>query len=227
MQMNDRLTGSRFLREVNRVGGVSINLASHPLDSIAEELTEIESDFKDLTRILLNNASLRDRLETTGRLKERTAWDHAVVGVVGRASNINRDVRRDHPFAAYGELELKVPVYRYGDVMARFRVRLDEIQESINLIRQVCDHVPPGEIRTPTGDVASPGDWALSAVEGWRGEILYFVMAGEEGRIHRCKVRDPSFVNWPAIQYAVLGNIIPDFPLINKSFNLSYAGTDL
>jgi Ni,Fe-hydrogenase III large subunit len=75
--------------------------------------------------------------------------------------------------------------------------------------------------------VAPAGSWALSAVEGWRGEILYMVMAGENGMIHRCKVRDPSFVNWPAIQWAVLGNIIPDFPLINKSFNLSYAGTDL
>jgi Ni,Fe-hydrogenase III large subunit len=71
------------------------------------------------------------------------------------------------------------------------------------------------------------GAWSLSAVEGWRGEILYFVMAGENGQIHRCKVRDPSFVNWPAIQWAVVGNIIPDFPLINKSFNLSYAGNDL
>ena len=76
-------------------------------------------------------------------------------------------------------------------------------------------------------EVPTPGTWAFSAVEGWRGEILYVVMAGEQGMIHRCKVRDPSFVNWPAIQWAVLGNIIPDFPLINKSFNLSYAGNDL
>jgi Ni,Fe-hydrogenase III large subunit len=84
-----------------------------------------------------------------------------------------------------------------------------------------------GEVRAAIPGPPEAGQWALGAVEGWRGEILYYVMAGENGAVHRCKVRDPSFVNWPAIQFAVLGNIIPDFPLINKSFNLSYAGTDL
>ena len=116
-------------------------------------------------------------------------------------------------------------LYRYGDVRARMRVRLDEIHESMRLIRDIraqCRGAAYGPARQPQS-----GEWALSAVEGWRGEILYMVMAGEEGRIHRCKVRDPSFVNWPAIQWAVIGNIIPDFPLINKSFNLSYAGNDL
>ena len=167
------------------------------------------------------------RLETTGVLTESAARDHGVVGVVGRASNIDRDVRRDRPFAAYGELEFKVPLYRYGDVRARVRVRIDEIFESFSLIRQACSRLPDGPIAVHPEGAIHPGDWALSAVEGWRGEILYFIMAGEAGSIHRCKVRDPSFVNWPAIQYAVLGNIIPDFPLINKSFNLSYAGNDL
>ena len=87
--------------------------------------------------------------------------------------------------------------------------------------------MPQGPALAEPSGAPKPGEWALSAVEGWRGEILYMVMAGEQGQIHRCKVRDPSFVNWPAIQWAVLGNIIPDFPLINKSFNLSYAGNDL
>ena len=227
MQLNDRLTGSRFLRGVNIVGGVTVNLWPHHLDELVHELDEIEEDFTELTQILFNNASLADRLETTGVLKERTAWDHGVMGVVGRASNINRDVRRDHPFAAYKDFTLKVPVYRYGDVRARMRVRIDEVHESIDLIRQAYERLPEGAITTAGVPAVRPGDWALSAVEGWRGEIMYFVMAGEDGMIHRCKVRDPSFVNWPAIQFAVLGNIIPDFPLINKSFNLSYAGNDL
>jgi len=153
---------------------------------------------------------------------------------VGRASNINRDVRHDHPFAAYGNVQFTVPVYHYGDVRARVRVRIDEIFESISIIRQACGNLSTDAQNGPTvaapgrpDQIAQTGDWALSAVEGWRGEILYIVMAGENNMIHRCKVRDPSFVNWPAIQYAVLGNIIPDFPLINKSFNLSYAGNDL
>jgi Ni,Fe-hydrogenase III large subunit len=106
-------------------------------------------------------------------------------------------------------------------------VRIDEVSESIDLIRQIRAAMTPGPVLAPAVSEPRPGDWALSAVEGWRGEILYYVMAGDDGKIHRCKVRDPSFVIWPAIQFAVLGNIIPDFPLINKSFNLSYAGTDL
>jgi Ni,Fe-hydrogenase III large subunit/Ni,Fe-hydrogenase III component G len=227
MQLNDRLTGSRFLRGVNCVGGVAVDLEAAQLGQVVAELNQIEKDFSELESIIFLNASLTDRLETTGVLNERTAFDHGVMGVVGRASNINRDIRRDRPFAAYDELPVKVALYRYGDVRARMRVRMDEIHESIRLIREVHVRVPQGPIMTAPTCMPAAGEWALSAVEGWRGEILYFVMAGQDGAIHRCKVRDPSFVNWPAIQFAVLGNIIPDFPLINKSFNLSYAGNDL
>ncbi len=227
MQLNDRLAGHRFLRGVNRVGGVAVDLTSRQLGGILAEVTGIEKDFKELTDIIFINASLTDRLETTGFLKEQTARDHGVVGVAGRASNINRDIRRDRPFAAYRHLNFKVPVYQYGDVRARVRVRIDEIRESILMIKRICGEIPEGPVAVETFSSANPGKWALSAVEGWRGEILYFVMAGENGGIHRCKVRDPSFVNWPVLQFAVLGNIIPDFPLINKSFNLSYAGNDL
>jgi Ni,Fe-hydrogenase III large subunit len=192
-----------------------------------EELARIEKDFSELEAIIFANASLTDRLETTGVLTEHTAWDHGVIGVVGRASGIDQDVRRDRPFAAYDELTVNVVSYRYGDVRARLRVRMDEIHESIRLIREIRRNIPHGPVAVESSYTPKAGEWAISAVEGWRGEILYFVMAGENGRIHRCKVRDPSFVNWPAIQWAVLGNIIPDFPLINKSFNLSYAGNDL
>ncbi len=227
LQLNDRLAGSRFLRGVIRVGGVGLDLSERQLENVVTELDAIESDFAELERILFANASLTDRLETTGVLTEQIAWDHAVMGVVGRASGIDRDIRRDRPFAAYGELRPKVPVYRYGDVRARMRVRMDELHESVRLIREIRRRIPSGLVTATPSRTPGAGEWALSAVEGWRGEILYMVMAGTSGRIHRCKVRDPSFVNWPAIQWAVLGNIIPDFPLINKSFNLSYAGNDL
>ena len=227
MQLNDRLTGSRFLRGVNCVGGVGMDLTHEQLTQAVAELDAIEPDFAELEKILVANASLTDRLETTGILTDRTAWDHAVMGVVGRASGIDRDVRRDRPFAAYGELPPKVVLYRYGDVRARMRVRMDEIHESMRLIREIQRRIPQGAILVKVTEEPVPGAWALSAVEGWRGEILYMVMADDKGMIHRCKVRDPSFVNWPAIQWAVMGNIIPDFPLINKSFNLSYAGNDL
>jgi len=227
MQLNDRLTGSRFLRGVNRVGGVAVDLTAGQLTDIVDELDRLEKDFAELESIIDSNASLTDRLETTGELTEHTAWDHAAVGVVGRASGLDQDLRRDRPFAAYGELDVRVATYRYGDVRARMRVRIDEIHESMRLLREIRLKIPQGLVTGEPGRSPKAGEWAVSAVEGWRGEIVYMVMAGENGAIHRCKVRDPSFVNWPAIQWSVLGNIIPDFPLINKSFNLSYAGNDL
>lgn len=227
MQLNDRLVGSRFLRGVMQVGGVGWDVDRSQLSSLVEELNSIQKDFSEVGAIIFANASLTDRLETTGVLTERIAWDHAVTGVVGRASGMDHDVRRDRPFAAYDELPVNVALYRYGDARARLRVRGDEIHESIRLIREIQARIPDGPIAVKPDRLATPGAWAVAAVEGWRGEILYFVSAGDDGMIHRCKVRDPSFVNWPAIQWAVLGNIIPDFPLINKSFNLSYAGNDL
>ncbi len=227
MQVNDRLTGSRFFRGVNCVGGVTLDVTALQLTQVVTELEVLERDFTAIEKILFANASLTERLENTGILTERIAWDHAVVGVVGRASGMDRDIRRDRPFAAYDELQPKVILYRYGDVRARMRVRLDEVHESIRLIREIQRLMPEGPLTVQPMRQPVPGEWAISAVEGWRGEILYMVMAGERGRIHRCKVRDPSFVNWPAIQWAALGNIVPDFPLINKSFNLSNAGNDL
>jgi len=227
MQLNDRLTGSRFLRGTMAIGGVRKDALAIQRSETIDVLDRIEKDFSELESIIFANASLTDRLETTGVLTERTAWDHGAVGVVGRASGIDHDIRRDRPFAAYDEVPVKVILYRYGDVRARLRVRMDEIHESIRLIREIRQKIPQGPIVAAADHLPQAGDWALSAVEGWRGEILYFVMAGENGLIHRCKVRDPSFVNWPAIQWAVVGNIVPDFPLINKSFNLSYAGNDL
>jgi len=227
MQLNDRLTGSRFLRGALAIGGVAKDVSAIQRSQLVDVLETIEKDFAELESIIFANASLTDRLETTGVLTERTAWDHGVVGVVGRASGMDQDVRRDRPFAAYNELAVNVVCYRYGDVRARLRVRMDEIHESIRLMGEIRNKIPAGPLLASSGHQPRPREWALSAVEGWRGEILYFVMVGEDGHIHRCKVRDPSFPNWPAIQWAVIGNIIPDFPLINKSFNLSYAGNDL
>jgi Ni,Fe-hydrogenase III large subunit len=209
------------------IGGVTNDVSAIRRSELIDVLDALERDFAELESIIVANASLTDRLETTGVLAERTAWDHGVVGVVGRASGLNEDVRRDRPFAAYDEVAVNVVCYCYGDVRARLRVRMDEIHESIRLIREIHDRIPQSPLVAASDHQPNSGEWGLAAVEGWRGEIVYFVMAGENGRIHRCKVRDPSFVNWPAIQWAVVGNIIPDFPLINKSFNLSYAGNDL
>jgi Ni,Fe-hydrogenase III large subunit len=148
-----------------------------------------------------------------------------VVGVVGRASGVDLDLRRDHPYEAYRHLPFRVPVYQAGDVRHRLLVRIDEVAESIQLIRAAVAQLPDGPHRAPAQPIP-PGRCAIGAVEGWRGEIVHWVRTGEGNRLERCKVKDPSLNNWPAIVEAVEGNIVADFPVINKSFNLSYSGTD-
>jgi Ni,Fe-hydrogenase III large subunit len=165
-----------------------------------------------------------DRIETTGGISNEIAKGLHVVGPAGRASGIDGDTRRDHPYAAYPELEFKVPVRKAGDVNARTLVRADEVYESITLIQQALSRLPEGDIRTDVNQI--PDGYALGYTEAPRGETLYWVHISN-GRIERCKVRDPSFCNWLAIEYAVLDNIVPDFPIINKSLSLSYSGNDM
>jgi Ni,Fe-hydrogenase III large subunit len=148
-----------------------------------------------------------------------------IVGVGGRASGVDLDVRRDHPYEAYRRLPFRVPVYQAGDVRHRMQVRIDEVGQSIQMIRAAAARLPDGPHRAPVQPIP-PDRCALSAVEGWRGEILYWIRTGDGSRLERCKVKDPSINNWPAIVEAVEGNIVADFPVINKSFNLSYSGTD-
>jgi Ni,Fe-hydrogenase III large subunit len=148
-----------------------------------------------------------------------------IVGVGGRASGIDLDVRRDHPYEAYSRFPFRVPVYENGDVWDRMQVRIDEVGESIGIIRAAAKELPGGPWIAPPQPI--PADrCAFSAVEGWRGEIIHWVRTGPNNRLERCKIKDPSVNNWPAIVEAVQGNIIADFPVINKSFNLSYSGTD-
>jgi Ni,Fe-hydrogenase III large subunit len=176
-------------------------------------------------QIVDSSDSTRDRFEHTGILHPDKARDLGIVGVAGRASGVDRDLRRDHPYAAYDEVTFDVPVYRQGDVLRRVRVRVDEIAQSLRITREVLSNLTPGACRIPVPPLP-PDRTALGAVEGWRGEILYWIRTGSHGRLERCKVKDPSLNNWPALVEAVQGNIVPDFPVINKSFNLSYSGTD-
>ncbi|MBI5828769.1 MAG: hypothetical protein HZB20_04345 [Chloroflexi bacterium] len=169
---------------------------------------------------------LMDRLEGAGRLTTQTATDHGVLGCVARASGLDIDARRDHPFAAYPWLKFKVPVFETGDVQARAMVRVEEARESASLIKQALAQMPGGAIVASLGKLPA---WepAFGLVEGWRGAIIHGVMADDQGKLYRVKVKDPSFVNWPALSFALLKNIVPDFPLVNKSFNQSYSGNDL
>jgi len=159
-------------------------------------------------------------------LTTKTAQDHGVSGYVGRASGIDADVRRDHPFAAYSWLDFQVPVFSSGDVYARTMVRVEEVQQSVNLIQQALACLPHGLTSAALGPLPA-FEAAFSVVESWRGALLHWVMVDEEGKLYRVKVKDPSFLNWPALPFALLKNIVPDFPLCNKSFNQSYSGNDL
>jgi Ni,Fe-hydrogenase III large subunit/Ni,Fe-hydrogenase III component G len=227
LRLNKCLTGNRLLRGGIIPGGVGHDL---PLGlDLADDLDQVLKDFNEIVEICLSNTILMDRLEGTGCLTTKTATDHGVLGYVARASGIDVDVRRDHPFAAYDDLKnsrWKVPVYTAGDVYARTMVRVEEARESVNLIKQAFYNLPAGPLAEPLGPLPAFAP-TFGVVEGWRGAIIHWVMADHEGRLFRVKVKDPSFVNWPALSFALLKNIVPDFPLCNKSFNQSYSGNDL
>ena len=223
--INEELAGSRLLRGMVCVGGVRRDWDAGQPGLLRETMETVEREFRDLVALIKSSDSTRDRLEHTGFLHPEKAAALGIVGVGGRASGVDLDVRRDHPYAAYRQLSWRVPVYREGDVLRRMQVRIDEVFESIAIVRAAVDHLPGGPHRAPARVIA-PGRCALSSVEGWRGEIVYWVRTGAGNRLERCKVKDPSVNNWPALVEAVAGNIIADFPVINKSFNLSYSGTD-
>jgi Ni,Fe-hydrogenase III large subunit/Ni,Fe-hydrogenase III component G len=225
LDLNEQATGSRLLRSVNQLGGVRKDIDNDLKAIINGTLVRIKLDFNDFVSAVTQLPSLLDRVETTGILSHDSARNLNVVGPVGRASGIDRDSRRDHPYAAYPELSFTIPVYREGDVLARLRVKIDEVFESISIIEQALDKMPSGEVVRPVPDIPS-GEIGMSLVETHRGEAMHWLLSGA-GMPYRHKVRDASFLNWPAIEMAVMGNIVPDFPLINKSFNLSYAGNDL
>jgi Ni,Fe-hydrogenase III large subunit/Ni,Fe-hydrogenase III component G len=224
LRLNKRCTGNRLLRGGIVPGGVGADLPGDR--SLDGELSEALADFEETVDLSLRSTLVMDRLEGTGRLTRRTAADHGALGYVARASGIDVDARRDHPFAAYGELSFRVPVLDEGDVRARALVRVAEARESVGLIRQALDRLPAGPLAAPLPPLPA-FEPAFGVVEGWRGAIVHWVMADAAGRLHRVKIMDPSFLNWRPLSYALLKNIVPDFPLCNKSFNQSYSGNDL
>jgi Ni,Fe-hydrogenase III large subunit/Ni,Fe-hydrogenase III component G len=225
LRLNELVTGSRLLRSVNCIGGVRRDVGEDNALKIRETLLSIKLDFKELVDLITTTPSLLDRVETTGRLSAEAAKGLNIVGPGARASGIDRDVRRDHPYAAYDRLKFRVPVYKEGDVNARMHVKIDEVYESLSIIEQALDGMPSGDISCAFGDIA-PGVCGMSLAEAPRGEAVHWIVTGD-GKPYRHKIRDPSFCNWLAMEEAVPGNIVPDFPLINKSFNLSYSGNDL
>ena len=225
LRLNEQLTGNRLLRGMACLGGVRFDWNAEQTGAILRLLDELALEFDSLVELIQDSASTRDRLEGTGILTPDTALDLGVVGVGGRASGFNHDLRRDFPYAAYDQVKFSVPVYKEGDVLHRMQVRIDEVRQSFGIIRQLVTNLPAGDVRVSVGEL--PVDRvALGYVEGWRGEIFHWIRTLPGNRLARCKIKDPSLQNWPALSEAIMGNIIPDFPVINKSFNLSYSGTD-
>jgi len=225
LAINEQMTGNRLLRGMVCIGGVRRKWHASQATLWSKSIREIEAEFRLLVSLIHSSDSTRDRLETTGFLSPDKAQDLGIVGVGGRASGIARDVRRDHPYAAYSQFEIKVPCYEAGDVWHRMQVRIDEVYESVRIILEALGDENHGEINSPLRELPA-GRCALAAVEGWRGEIIHWIRTGPNNSLERCKIKDPSLNNWPAVVEAVQGNIIADFPVINKSFNLSYSGTD-
>ncbi len=224
LQLNEKWTASRYLKSVNAVGGTLIDIDENQKNLIRNSLRSIEKDFNELVKILYSSVSFMDRVEATGVLKRKTAEDLGVIGLSGRASGIAMDLRKCFP-GVYGEAKFKMIVEQPGDVLARLKLRILEFQESARLIERFSSKIIPGEPAHVPAQLKRGK--ALGYAEGWRGPVLYWVETDSDGFIDRCKIVDPSFHNWPGLSFAVLGNIIPDFPLCNKSFDLSYSGNDL
>lgn len=224
LAINEQMTGNRLLRGMVCIGGVRRKWWPWQMTLLKRDIHKFEAEFRRLVDLIHSSDSTRDRLEQTGVLHPDKAQDLGIVGVAGRASGVDIDVRRDHPYAAYAHFAIKVPVYQAGDVWHRMQVRIDEVGESIRIISSALDE-HRGEICATNREIPA-GRCALSAIEGWRGEIIHWIRTGPNETLERCKIKDPSLNNWPALVEAVQGNIIADFPVINKSFNLSYSGTD-
>ncbi len=229
MQMAYELSGSRFLRGVNGYGKIQARINYEALNRLGEWVEGIKKDFSEAMKVADNNSSLIERLVGTGKLSAGLAHDHGVVGVTARSLGFQVDTRRDFPYAAYDRLDFVVALEKTGDVHARFYVRLKEVYSSLELIKNCLAHITPLPLEEDNGKVPllKKNAFAIGVVEGWRGEIIYVVMTDSKGMISRVDVRDPSFLNWTVLGHAGRGNMVPDFPLINKSFNLSYSGNDL
>ncbi len=228
-RQNELLTGSRFMRGAIDLGGVKKEISSEALSKLALYLKTFVPEFESAVKAVRASSSLIDRFSTTGILKNNLVAPLNLTGPIARAAGASYDVRFDHPYGIYKDVPPERAGKTAGDVLSRFEVKAAEVLNSASLIQQLTLSIPGGAIVAEVTEFAIsniPDGYALSMVEAARGQNLHWVYV-RRGVIDRYKVRTASFCNWQAIEHAVLGNIVPDFPLINKSLNLSYAGTDL
>ncbi len=226
LRASDAVFGHRFMRDIIRPGGVSVDLSGDGIARLRDLLADLEQAFPRMIELYDNTPSLLDRTVGTGHLSNALVRQFGAGGYIGRASGRGFDVRKVFPYGPYGQMDITVPLRGDGDVNARIWIRIREVEQSLALLTRLLDTLPDGapliELPKPSG--ACQG---LGLVEGFRGDILVFVALDRHGRIRRCHLRDPSWFQWPLLEAAIEGNIIADFPLCNKSFNCSYSGHDL
>ena len=225
-RLSQQVFGHRMLMDAIVPGGVALTPDDDQLIAMSRQCDSMAREVRRLKAIYDDHAGLQDRFTGAGRVSPKLAAQLGLCGLAGRASGQAHDLRRDQPWPPYAAWKVAKAVQHSGDVSARVAVRFDEVFESLRLLGNLCSGLPGGasrtELQAPHADCRGAG-W----VEGWRGEVLVTLVLGADGRIQRCHCHDPSWQNWPVLEHAVIGNIVPDFPLINKSFNLSYSGHDL
>lgn len=217
---------ARYLMDFIAPGGVTSDLPGGSSRLLLDRYRVLETDVVGMRRIYDNHAGVQDRFRDTGILSQEQAWDLDATGLVARASGIPHDLRADFPWPPYNKMNVKVSTQTSGDVAARVAVRFDDVLESLRICRALVASLSGGDIRSTVPD-AEPGLLGVGVIEGWRGPVFIALETGSNGSIRRCHPHDPSWQNWPLLEYAILGNLVPDFPLINKSFNLSYSGHDI
>jgi Ni,Fe-hydrogenase III large subunit/Ni,Fe-hydrogenase III component G len=232
LRLNKNTTGHRLLRGGIHPGGATLNQVPDP-----DQLAALGEDIREIVYLALNNSLVAERFAGTAILTTQQGRDLGTLGYVARASGLDIDARRDHPTGPLtaaglhlGDL-LTVPTHTGGDVLARFQQRAAEIDASLTILDTLVRAVASGTVTswpaTEHPPASGPFVSGVGIVEGWRGTIVHRIEIGPNQRLTRVKIVDPSFFNWPALPVALAGTIVPDFPLANKSFNLSYAGNDL
>lgn len=225
LRLNQRAFGARYPFDAIQPGGVAGDVDAGAVDMLHSQGAVLLAEIRRLRAVFDAHEGLQNRLQTTGRVQPDLARRLGVLGLAGRASGQALDLRACPGFAPYADLGVQVACAEDGDVAARLEVRLDEAVESLRLCRDLLATLPDGAVRADLPQHIRPG-LALGLVEGWRGPVCIALRADAQGRVARCHAHDPSWQNWPAVEWAVIGDIVPDFPLINKSFNLSYSGHD-
>jgi len=227
LRNNAALFGHRYLMDRIIPGGVAADLPEPGKQTLLDECAMLEREVRVLRSIYEEHAGVQDRFIGTGRVEPKLAAQLGLCGLAGRASSLAWDTRVQFPCVPYDKLDVRMATYRNGDVAARVIVRFDELFESLRLQRAILANLIHDNTLTVSLETLPALGFGVGMVEGWRGEVLVAIHTGAQGDLTRVHPHDPSWQNWPVLEHAVMGNIVPDFPLINKSFNLSYSGYDL